>query len=107
MTERLSRILQSAGHSFVLPLTRAPLTAYDATDSSHTGRSAAWLARLPWEQEATGSNPVAPILFTELNLAYAQLLGRSGSILRWSARNRRRNSGEPRRVLRRISETVL
>src|SRR5262245_39361983 len=26
-----------------------------------TGRSAAWLARLPWEQEVDGSNPFAPI----------------------------------------------
>src|SRR5262245_18593910 len=26
-----------------------------------TGRSAAWLARLPWEQEVTSSNLVAPI----------------------------------------------
>ena len=25
-----------------------------------SGRSAAWLARLPWEQEAVGSNPTAP-----------------------------------------------
>ena len=24
------------------------------------GRSAAWLARLPWEQEVAGSNPAAP-----------------------------------------------
>src|SRR5262245_25885070 len=28
--------------------------------SQHSGRSAAWLARLPWEQEAVGSNPAAP-----------------------------------------------
>ena len=27
-----------------------------------SGRGAAWLARLPWEQEVAGSNPVAPIL---------------------------------------------
>ncbi len=26
----------------------------------NAGRSAAWLARLPWEQEVMGSNPVAP-----------------------------------------------
>ena|SRR2546426_7829042 len=26
-----------------------------------TGRSAAWLARLPWAQEVDGSNPFAPI----------------------------------------------
>gem|GEM_PF-2010863 len=25
-----------------------------------SGRSAAWLARLPWEQEVGGSNPLAP-----------------------------------------------
>ena len=25
-----------------------------------SGRSAAWLARLPWEQEVVGSNPTAP-----------------------------------------------
>ena len=25
-----------------------------------SGRSAAWLARLPWEQEVAGSNPAAP-----------------------------------------------
>lgn len=29
---------------------------------NHAGRSAAWLARLPWEQEVTSSNLVAPIL---------------------------------------------
>ena len=32
-----------------------------------TGRSAAWLARLPWEQEVGGSNPLAPI---ELDTAH-------------------------------------
>src|SRR5579871_1191237 len=31
---------------------------------SHTGRSAVWLARLPWEQEVDGSNPFAPIFPT-------------------------------------------
>ena len=25
------------------------------------GSSAAWLARLPWEQEVVGSNPISPI----------------------------------------------
>ena len=30
-----------------------------------TGRSAVWLARLPWEQEAGGSNPLAPTTFTD------------------------------------------
>lgn len=27
-----------------------------------SGRSAAWLARLPWEQEVGGSNPLAPTI---------------------------------------------
>ena len=27
-----------------------------------SGRSAAWLARLPWEQEVVGSNPTAPTI---------------------------------------------
>ena len=27
-----------------------------------SGRSAAWLARLPWEQEVAGSNPAAPTM---------------------------------------------
>ncbi len=27
------------------------------------GRGAVWLARLPWEQEAGGSNPLAPTIF--------------------------------------------
>ena len=31
------------------------------TCDGHAGRSAAWLARLPWEQEVTSSNLVAPI----------------------------------------------
>jgi hypothetical protein len=26
------------------------------------GSSAAWLARLPWEQEVVGSNPASPIV---------------------------------------------
>jgi hypothetical protein len=50
-------------HTSVLPLTRIACTAYDATELTHAGRSAAWLARLPWEQEVTGSNPVAPTIF--------------------------------------------
>ena len=29
-----------------------------------TGRSAVWLARLPWEQEVGGSNPLAPTIST-------------------------------------------
>ena len=29
--------------------------------NENAGRSAAWLARLPWEQEVTSSNLVAPI----------------------------------------------
>jgi predicted 3-demethylubiquinone-9 3-methyltransferase (glyoxalase superfamily) len=40
-------------------LTRTPKCAYDAMDSI-TGCSAAWLARLPWEQEVTSSNLVTP-----------------------------------------------
>ena len=28
-----------------------------------SGRSAAWLARLPWEQEVAGSNPAAPTTY--------------------------------------------
>lgn len=32
-----------------------------------TGRSAAWLARLLWEQEVGGSNPLAPIKKRLLN----------------------------------------
>jgi hypothetical protein len=35
----------------------------------HSGRSAAWLARLLWEQEAGGSNPPVPTsYFNELRL---------------------------------------
>ena len=30
-----------------------------------SGRSAAWLARLPWEQEVVGSNPTAPTIYTQ------------------------------------------
>ncbi len=33
--------------------------------AQHTGCSAAWLARLLWEQEAAGSNPAIPTRFTE------------------------------------------
>jgi hypothetical protein len=29
--------------------------------ADETGRSAAWLARLPWAQEVAGSSPAAPI----------------------------------------------
>ena len=45
----------------VLPLT-SPRGPHNMRQSNDAGRSAAWLARLPWEQEVTGSNPVAPIL---------------------------------------------
>ena len=31
--------------------------------SSSSGRSAAWLARLPWEQEVVGSNPLWRAIF--------------------------------------------
>ncbi len=27
-----------------------------------TGRSSAWLERVPWEHEVAGSNPAAPII---------------------------------------------
>jgi hypothetical protein len=37
------------------------LTRRWCTESRNAGRSAAWLARLPWEQEVTSSNLVAPI----------------------------------------------
>ena len=30
--------------------------------SFESGRSAAWLASLPWEQEVVGSNPTAPTI---------------------------------------------
>ena len=43
---------------------------HDCVQSS--GRSAAWLAHVPWEHEVAGSNPVAP---TTSNLA-----GRSSSV---------------------------
>ena len=44
------------------PLTRTPRCTYDPKNLNDAGRSAAWLARLPWEQEVTSSNLVAPIL---------------------------------------------
>ena len=31
-----------------------------------SGRSAVWLAHLPWEQGAGGSNPLAPIFYVGL-----------------------------------------
>ena len=34
-----------------------------------SGRSAAWLARLPWEQEVAGSNPAAPTMYYDTALA--------------------------------------
>ena len=43
------------------PLTGKPVYAYDASDRIEVaGCSAAWLARLPWEQEVTSSNLVTP-----------------------------------------------
>jgi hypothetical protein len=44
------------------PLTAEPASAYDANVLA-TGCSAAWLARLPWEQEVTSSNLVTPTYF--------------------------------------------
>ena len=32
-----------------------------------SGSSAAWLARLPWEQEVAGSNPAFPMFIFEKN----------------------------------------
>ena len=38
-----------------------------------SGRSAAWLARLPWEQEVAGSNPAAPTkLYDSAKLSFTQ-----------------------------------
>jgi hypothetical protein len=37
------------------------MTLQRFTERDNAGRSAAWLARLPWEQEVTSSNLVAPI----------------------------------------------
>ncbi len=36
-----------------------------------SGRSAAWLARLPWEQEVVGSNPTAPTIDQQKALEYS------------------------------------
>ncbi len=51
----------SEAASVVPPLTarRGPLNM--RLEQGNAGRSAAWLARLPWEQEVTSSNLVAPI----------------------------------------------
>jgi hypothetical protein len=37
------------------------LSVQTGTHVSHTGRSAAWLARRFWEPKVGGSNPLAPI----------------------------------------------
>jgi hypothetical protein len=44
----------------------AQSTSCRRINSRTAGRSAAWLARLPWEQEVGGSNPLAPITRTLL-----------------------------------------
>ena len=46
---------------------------YDAWTRRIAGRSAAWLARLPWEQEVTSSNLVAPIRFVSPDLLRTEI----------------------------------
>ncbi len=48
--------LQNQGH--IQNCLVAQETAYERMS---TGSGAAWLARLPWEQEVVGSNPISPI----------------------------------------------
>ena len=40
---------------------------------TNAGRSAAWLARLPWEQEVGGSNPLAPTISSAVPLSFPAL----------------------------------
>src|SRR5213593_1699810 len=46
---------------FPTQVAQQTICQYATITKSRTGRSAAWLARLPWEQEVDGSNPFAPI----------------------------------------------
>ncbi len=44
-----------------------------------SGSSAAWLARLVWDQEAAGSNPAFPTTATFLELPYLTVVMRHGA----------------------------
>ena len=49
------------------------------TGAQHTGCSAAWLARLLWEQEAAGSNPAIPTGHSVMDLGQPSRGSQSGS----------------------------
>src|SRR6059036_3789380 len=54
---------------FPTQVAQQTICQYATITKSTTGRSAAWLARLPWEQEVDGSNPFAPISLTTRSVA--------------------------------------